>query len=612
MFLRCAILTLVCSTCAVQAQDAATLWRTKVQPLFDVQCVKCHGPIEQKGDLELDSPEAALKGGESGAVLLPGNPQQSPLYSYLAASAETHMPPKKQLTDTEQAAVKEWILALGKSVATAPANVTHQFSDATQAIDALVAAGWKARGLAPAAEVSPATLCRRLYMDLAGRVPTEAETQAYLAAPDREKLVDTLLASPAYAVRMRELWDAFLMGRGKRDNTGERREKAGWWAFLEQAFGKNRPWDAVVREIIHARPDTAQSKGSSWFLYERKNDHQRMAEAIAPVIYGAKLDCAQCHDHPLAREIKQGHYWGLVSAFNRSKNVDGTQELTEAAGGGFANFTNLKKESQPALVMLLTGKTLDEKWPAAGEKPAEDLPALYVDGTAKVKVPKDSRRAAFAKAATTDNPLLAKAFVNRAWAALLGRGLVHPVDEMTTRNVPSHPELLDWMAIDFAKHGYNTQRLVRSLVLSKAYALAAGNTPPEAFACNAERPLMAEQISRSWRTALELTPDDPELRKQLTAALPDVLPQDYNATFQQAQFLSESPALTALLKESPLLQRVQGMNFATQVQALFQAICGRPPDASEAAMSIGHLATGASAGDLAASLLTSAEFLVSP
>src|SRR5258708_11830648 len=81
--------------------DAASLWSAKVQPLFDVNCVKCHGPLEQKSGLELDTPQMILKGGEDGAVIVPGQPEESALYQNLAGKADPHMPPKKQLTDGE-------------------------------------------------------------------------------------------------------------------------------------------------------------------------------------------------------------------------------------------------------------------------------------------------------------------------------------------------------------------------------------------------------------------------------------------------------------------------------------------------------------------------------
>src|SRR2546422_715767 len=124
--------------------------------------------------------------------------------------------------------------------------------------------------------------------------------------------------------------------------------------------------------------------------------------------------------------------------------------------------TNLKKESQPAVIALLTGRTIEEVRPGGGQK-EKDSDDNYVDSKAKARVPRFSRREAFADAATRDNPLLARAFVNRMWSVLLGRGIVHPADEINARNAPSHPELLDWLSRDFAAHQHDIRRLVRGI-----------------------------------------------------------------------------------------------------------------------------------------------------
>ena len=610
-----------------RAAEADALWVGKVQPLFDIQCTKCHGPIEQKSGLELDTPDAILKGGDEGPAVVPGKPEESRLYTYLAAGADPHMPPKKQLTDAERAMVHEWITALAATpaepVATAPAT-PREFESVTLAVDTFLAESWTQRGLTPAPTLDDPSWARRVTLDLAGRIPTAAELADFMQAPPdtrREALVDRLLASNDYPIRMRELWDTFLMGRGKRDNSEDRRIQNGWWAFLEHGFRTNRPWNETVRDFLAARPgDAPETKGASWFLFERRNEHQQIAEAVAPIVYGTKIDCAQCHDHALAREIKQGHYWGLVAAFNRSKNVEGTSSVGEAATGGFINFTNLHKESQPATVTLLTGHTVPETWPA-GDTKEEDSDDKYVDAKAKVKIPKFSRREAFADAATHNNPLLARAFVNRLWAALLGRGIVHPVDEMTARNPPSHPELLDWLARDFAANRYDIRRLVRGLVLSRTYALRpAIGAPPEAFAGSLERPLTAEQIARSWRIASGLPADDDTLRRATITALPDVLPVNYNASFQQAQFLTNSPVLAELLKpvgENAASRLAALPDASSKAREAFLAVYGRQPDAAEAASAEAFLtarpddAAGA-VRDLLWALMTSAEFLTVP
>jgi mono/diheme cytochrome c family protein len=608
-------------TCSLYAQDAAALWAGKVQPLFDVQCVKCHGPIEQKSGLELDTPEAVLKGGDEGPAVVPGKPEESRLYQYLAADADPHMPPKKQLTDAERAVVHEWITALSAPPAAAEKPEPRVFPSVTTAIDTLLSESWQQRGITPAPPLSDAAWCRRIYLDLAGRIPTAAEVTSFLQQPAetrRAPLVDQLLASDAFAIHMRELWDVLLMGRGKRGNADDRRQH-GWHTFLEHAFRTNRPWHDTVRALLSGRPDKPENTGASWFLYERRNEHQQIAEAVAPIVYGTRIDCAQCHDHPLAREIKQAHYWGLVAAYNRSKNVDGTALVAESATGGFINFTNLKKESQPAVITLLSGRSVAEDRPA-GDSKEQDRDDLYVDPAAKARVPKFSRREAFALAATQDNPLLARAFVNRTWEILTGRGIVHPADEMNARNVPSHPALLDWLAQDFAASGYDVRRLIRGIALSKACALTAGDAPPDSFAATPERPLTAEQIARSWLIAAGLPPDDDTLRKATVAALPDVLPRDYNATFQQAQFLTNSPALSAILQpaEGNTAARLAALSDAlSRARAAFTATLGREPDAAELQHATVFLNNrpadpAASIRDFLWALLTCAEFLTAP
>ncbi len=616
----------VCLQSSAVGQDASALWSQQVQPLFDQYCVKCHGPLEQHSGLELDTVAGVLQGADGGAVVVPGKPEDSRLFQYLAADSEPHMPPGKQLTQAQQRSVQQWISRLSQAPEGQPvvSAGVRSFSSVTEAVDVCIAEGWAVRGVAAAEPVSDGVWCRRVYLDLAGRIPTAAELDSFLQSPvgvRRAELVDRLLQSGEYAVRMRELWDVFLLGRPGRNGREDRRRQHGWWSFLEGAFRDNRPWDETVRSMLVARGDRVEDRGASWFLYERRNNHQAIAEAVAPLIYGTRIDCAQCHDHPLTREIRQAHYWGLVTAFNRSKNVDGGAVVAESATGGFVNFTNLKKESQPALMVLLDERVVAEVRPGEGVK-EEDGESLYVDGGAK-QVPKVSRREAFAEAALTGNPLLARAFVNRMWSVLLGRGLVHPVDEMNGRNPASHPELLDWLSRDFESHGYDVRRLIRGLVLSRVYGLgvlSAGDVPVSAFAEATERPLTGEQIARSWRVVAGVVAEDDGLRRQVTGALPDVSPREYSATWQQAQFLSGTEALAELLRPevSPTVVRLAALpSVEERVRESFLAVWGRLPDVEERERSEQFFA--AHAGDVSAAvrdflwaLMTSAEFLTVP
>jgi len=622
---------LIAPAAAVEATvEARALWSGGVQQLFDRHCVKCHGPLEQKSGLALDTMESALKGDEIGPVIIPGKPDESPMIAALASGSDPHMPPKKQLASEEIVRIREWITQLGASGGTVPEpggkNVTESvtFSTPTAAIDHFIGDGWHRRGIAPAPLCDDRTFARRIYLDLAGRIPTAAELEAFLydaAANKRGALVDRLLASDEYARTFREIWDALLMGRnvGRRE---QRRRENGWFTFLETAFRENRPWNEVVRAMIVARPETPADQGAFWFLFERRNEHQQVAEAIAPVIYGTRVDCAQCHDHPLAREIKQAHYWGLVAAFNRSKNVERRPPAVgESAVGGFVNFTNLKKESQPAVMTMLTGKTIDEPRPGPDVK-EEDPPDGYVDPAAAVKVPKFSRRAALADAVTHDNPLLARAFVNHTWAILLGRGIVHPVDEINSKHPASHPELLEWLAKDFADHGYDVKRLVRAIVSSGVYQLAApaGSTPPppELFAAAAEKPLTAETLARSVLIASGAgNADDSVLRQRFAEIFPDVLPRDPRATIQQAMLLTNSERLAELFApaEGNHAARLGAiLRVEDRVREAFRVVLARQPDADELTESVKYLDAHANnpalaAGHLLWVLASGAEFL---
>jgi mono/diheme cytochrome c family protein len=607
--------------------DAVSLWENGVQPILDRNCVKCHGPLEQKSKLELDSVDAVLKGSENGAVVVPGKPDESLLMEVFNPKADPHMPPKKQLTDHEIAKVRTWIAALSQAKAevakTPRPEVPPPSTDPSKAIDRFLAAEWQIRGITPAPVCDDHTFVRRIYLDLAGRIPTREEASAFFNDPSAEKrvaLVDRLLASDEYARTFREVWDALLMGRrtGRRE---ERRRESGWFDFLETAFKHDRRWDEVVREIITARPEKAEDKGALWFVFERRNNHQEIAEAVAPLIYGTKVDCAQCHDHPLAREIKQAHYWGLVAAFNRSKNVEkGPTEVGESAVGGFVNFTNLKKESQPAVMAMLTGRTIEESRPAPDVK-QEDLPDGYIDPTAAVKVPKFSRRAALAEEATRENPLLARSFVNHTWAILMGRGIVHPVNEMNSRNPPSHPELLEWLAADFAAHDYAPRRIVRAIVLSRGYQLAVwpGENSPTAnvFAAAAEKPLMAEAIARSARIASGRPADDAPLRQTFAETFPDVLPRVTRATIQQAMLLANSEKFSGLYApESGNAPSVLASlpSLEDRVRGAFQFTLTREPDAEELARGVQFLKSRTdkaadAAGQLLWALAAGPEFL---
>jgi hypothetical protein len=653
-------------TSAASVDPTEGMWSRHIQPILNNRCIKCHGGERVKGGLDLRNQQAVFAGGTDGSVVIPGKPGESPLYQRLTTTGDDHMPPERepQLTTEETGFVREWIAMLGTHPGGATAGGAVSIFDQTApslmemakrvtwtppagvegsaAIDYLIQAHWREQNVKGNEVCDDRTFVRRVYLDLAGRIPTREEADAFVKSAEagkRAALVDRLLSGNEYPRHMAEVLDVVLMERKGAEAEASRKSHH-WIDYLQNSIASNRPWNEMVADMIVARPKSPAQAGATWFLYERKNNHQAMAEAVAPIAFGVSVACAQCHNHPLAHEIKQQQYWGLVSAFNRSANVehgDGAL-VSESATGGFVFFTNLKRQTQPAILTFPNERTVDEKRPAPGVK-EEDSDANYVVPPVKDKkgrpqraaVPKFSRREALAKAVTHDNPLLARAFVNRVWGMLLGRGIVNPVDQMDSRHPASHPELLAWLASDFEKSGYDVKRLIRMIVLSRTYQLDSrweGPTPPapELFARGLEKPLSAEQIYRSLLVATGRESDaihgqtagTEPLRQALIAAFPGLCEAEYNATLQQAMFLSNNPLFDALLqpKDHNLTGRlIELTSSGRRVDEAFIEILGRKPDEAERARAVAYLDARSERPEdgvrqLTWALLTGAEFLV--
>ena len=502
------------------------------------------------------------------------------------------------------------------------------------AIDLLLEIEWRQRQIQPSPRCNDDCYVRRVYLDLIGRIPNLMELDSFLADTDsnkREQLANRLVASAEHARHMREIFDVVLMGRGSERSMRQRREEE-WHAYLERCFAENRPWDQVAREILLARPQSKRDRGSVWYLYERKNNYQEIAEAISRGIFGCDIQCAQCHDHPLASEIEQKHYWGLVAFFNRGKNDKSEYGplVTESAIGGFHQFTDLSGESQPNLLTFLDSVIVDEKRPAENEKES-DSDDNYVlvkhsgqESNAAARVPKFSRRRAFADNVLQNHTRVARAMVNRVWALLMGRGLVHPVDEMDSMHPPSHPRLLDWLARDFEQNDYDVRRLVLGIVNSRAYQLNSIPTgvaaPDDSFAFALEKPLTAEAFYRSMEVAVGGQDEeiDPTLMQSFRDLFPELSHEDPVPKINQALFLSNHADIHRMVgvRDDSLAGRLLAMkSHQRRISTAYRAILGRSPDDEELAAILAFLTQREASLPSAVeqfvwALLTSAEFRV--
>ncbi len=612
----------------------ADFWTAHVAPLFREHCTKCHGGAKQKGGLDLRSAEAALAGGESGAALVPGDPAASLLFSAVQPGADPHMPPKGQLADAEIEMLGAWIESLADTQAegmaqpaawTLPPGV-----DPTLAIDTFLARSWAEEGIAAPDPCDDPAFVRRLYLDLLGRIPTPAERGVFLASTSsgkRRELIDELLRSPAHARHLAECYHHILLGRasGRGRNRDERERH--FLPYLRWAFASNRPWDAIARDLIVARPESPEAKGAAWFLYDQRDDPGEMAAATASTLFGKQIKCAECHDHPIAPEIGQRHYHALVAFFSRTRNVKtpAGPALGESAAGGYAKFANLEGESFDARLEFLDGRVVVEPGGRRDRAGAEHYlvapPGDWIDPpepdpeTKKVKlttdvdaapVPNFSRRAELARIGIEGNPDFAKAAVNRVWALLLGRGIVHPVDAIDSAHPPSHPELLDWLAADFAAGGYDLRRLCRAILNSRAYQAAADIAPggrkprPDTFAVALDRPLAAEVLARSVLVALGAEPDpggampdEARHRGAFSSHYPAALGSWVPPTVQHAMFFTNSPHLDSMLRDGalPRVAELAALESTDEVaRHAFLTALGREPDSEERQRAVRYLA----------------------
>ena len=494
-------------------------------------------------------------------------------------------------------------------------------------IDLAIEEAWRSHDLQPTPAAGDAQFVRRLYLDLVGRVPRSSEASEFLSEADsrkREKLIDRLLASEEHAEHLAETLDAVFIGRTEVGQF-KRRSEAGWLEYLKRAVRENRPWDNVAREILLARPASPEERGATWYLVARKDKPQDIAEAVSKDFFGVRIDCAQCHNHPLAAEIEQRHYWGLVAFFNRSKNADSPTgpRVSESAIGGFSEFSNLEGQSQPNKLVFLGGREVEEARPGKDVK-KEERDDLYIPGAeGEPRKPKFSRREQFVDNVLKDHPLVARAMVNRLWGLMLGRGLVHPVDALDSFHPASHPGLLDWLARDFAASNYDVRRLLKSLAMTRAYQLESAQehfADPQWFSAALPKPLTAEALHRSLLVVLD--PEDhgrwdtAEQRIAFAKQFPDVLVEESLSTVSQGLLLTNGEEINNLasVEQSRLLRSLsENPDTDAVIKRLFQTVLGREPDAEERQQCAEYVADR---GDrrqqavegLAWALLTSAEF----
>ena len=378
----------------------------------------------------------------------------------------------------------------------APAFVWSQPRPANE-IDTHVFAKLKILKLNPAGVCGDDVFVRRAWLDLCGMIPPADEARAFVADPKpdkRARLIDRLMARPEFAEFWALKWaDVLKVESRTLDKTGMQ----AFHHWIRDSLARNRPINELVRDMISARGSTYHEPASNFYRANRTAEER--AVAAAQVFLGTRLQCAQCHNHPFDRWTQDDYYnWSAVFA-----RVD-YKLLTENK----RRDKNDKHEFNGEQVVFLNTK-LQVQNPRTGEAAR----ARFLGGDVVTAADKqDELQAAAVWLTSAQHPLFAKAQVNRIWYHLLGRGLVEPVDDMRLTNPASHPELLEEMARDFARSGFDLRHIIRRIMLSHAYQVDsvpgmgnAGDTTN--YSHHLPRRLSAEQLLDSLYTALRVTPD---------------------------------------------------------------------------------------------------------
>ena len=329
-------------------------------------------------------------------------------------------------------------------------------------VDRLVNAKLKLLQYRPAETCADSEFIRRLHLDLTGLLPAPERVRAFLAdktADRRARLIDELLESPDFARHWAQKTADLMRIQPRTMKDGRAEAFANW---LAEAYRTNMPFDQFVSKILTAQGDTRENPPANYFLGIASNED--LTEATTQIFMGARINCAKCHNHPFESWTQQDYY-RLTAVFSRVKRSD----------------------------IVTLARTGEMKHPATGKI----LRPWGMDN--ETSEPAD-RRAVFATWLTkVGNPYLARVEVNRIWANLLGRGIVHPVDDFRSSNPPVNVELLDALAKDFETHRFDRKYIIRLICNSQTYQRSSATNPfnegeDKLFSHARVRRLSAEQL----------------------------------------------------------------------------------------------------------------------
>lgn len=505
-------------------------------------------------------------------------------------------------------------------------------------LDELVSS--KAAGASVAPRASDGEFLRRIYLDLAGRIPTVDEARAFLADSDsdkRTKKIDELLASEDYVRRMSQAFHVMLMER-----LGDHAE---WQKYLQSAFASNKPWNVMAREILNPSEEEA-TRGAGLFYSKRLENYGQnpvdvpaLVRDVGRLFMGIDVQCAQCHDHLFVDDYKQEYYQGLFAFV-------GNLQLRTGMDYPAVQEKPLTKKVDFISVFVQVPKSTGPRLPGFDEI---EIPTFEKKGD-EFEIPPDPKKKLPGKLKfspvkvlaeqlpSADNQLFKHNIANRVWWLMMGRGLVHPLDLQHAGNAPSHPEMLDLLADQLVQHQFDLKWLFREIALSETYQRSSATddsailaAAPETYRLAIEKPLSAEQLLAAMLTATGEMPrvkaiSDAKHESSYTKlserfvkafALPAREPEvEHAPSVKAALFLLNDNVVLSWLKpqEGNLADRLGKLTEPDKVaEELYLSVLTRVPTKEETQLVSEHLARHAESrekavGQLIWSLLASNEF----
>ncbi len=356
------------------------------------------------------------------------------------------------------------------------ANYQNQVGQINQLMEQL----WKEYNLTPSPEATEAEWCRRLYLDLIGRIPSVEELEEFLgdkAQDKRAKLVDRLMNDDDYieefARNWTTIWTNLLIGRTGGNVRNSMISREGMQKYLRDSFARGKPYDKMAYELITAtgtaRPGSEKFNGAVNFLIDKVNE-ENGAQATAKtsqIFLGLQVQCTQCHNHPF-NDWKQQKYWEMNAFFRQTRALRIGQSdnglIGELVDQDFAGENNNPEEA--ALFYELRNGEVKVAYPT------------FVDGQTISKsgyLDESNRRKQLGKM-IVESPYFDQAIVNRVWAHFLGYGFTKPIDDLGDHNRSSHSDLQDYLAKEFKNYRYDMRELITWIVLSKPYSLSSRMT----------------------------------------------------------------------------------------------------------------------------------------